>query len=56
MAKLGLNAQQITQAINAVMKANNAKLNCPKDASGKLTKPEGFVGPEEELQAILDKR
>lgn len=56
MAKLGLNPQEITRALNIVMKANFAKLNCPKDEFGKLTKPANFVGPEPELQALLDRR
>ena len=59
MAKLGLNAQQITEALNVVMAANLAKLNCPKDEFGKLTKPADFdekYAPEPKLQAILDKR
>ena len=56
MAKLDLSAQQITACINAVMKANNTKLKCKKDANGKLMKPEGFVGPEAEIQKILDQR
>lgn len=55
MAKLGLNAQEITKALNIVMHANFAKLKCPKDEFGKLTKPDDFVGPEPELQKILDK-
>lgn len=54
--KLGLNPAQATRAINAVMKANNAKLHMPKDEHGKLMKPAGFVGPEPELQAILDEK
>lgn len=56
MAKLGLTAQQITQALNIVMHHNSAKLKCPKDEFGKLTKPADFVGPEPELQKLLDKR
>lgn len=56
MAKLGLDVHQITKGLNAVMKANNAKLKMPKDEFGKLMKPEGFVGPEAELQKILDER
>lgn len=54
--KLGLTPAQATQALNAVMKANMAKLSMPKDEHGKLMKPVDFVGPEEALQAILDKR
>ena len=56
MAKLGLNPQQITKALNVVMKANFQKLSMPKDEHGKLTKPENFVGPEADLQKILDER
>ena len=54
MAKLGLSAQQITKALNIVMHKNFEKLECPKDEHGKLTKPVDFVGPEEDLQRILD--
>ena len=32
------------------------KLEGPKDAKGKQLKPEGWTGPEEALQAILDER
>jgi len=56
MAKLGLNYQQIVRALNAVMKSNQAKLAMPKDEYGKLMKPDDFVGPEPELQKILDER
>jgi len=56
MAKLGLNPQEITKALNIVMQANFQKLNCPKDECGKLTKPADFVGPEAELQKLLDSR
>jgi predicted HAD superfamily Cof-like phosphohydrolase len=56
MAKLGLNAQQITQALNIVMNANFRKLGASKDEHGKQLKPEGWTGPEAELQALLDKR
>ena len=56
MTKLGLTPQQITRALNVVMKANFQKLSMPKDEFGKLTKPSNFVGPEVELQRILDER
>jgi len=56
MAKLGLNPQQITRALNTVMDANTQKLSMPKDEYGKLTKPSDFQGPEPKLQAILDER
>lgn len=56
MSKLGLNPQEITKALNVVMHANFAKLHMPRDEFGKLTKPADFVGPEAELQKILDNR
>lgn len=57
IAKLGLNPQEITKAINIVMTANNAKLGCPKNEHGKLMKPDDFdekYAPEPKLQALLD--
>lgn len=56
MAKLGLNAQQITQALNIVMQANFAKLGGPVDEFGKQLKPIGWeaYAPEPALQALLD--
>lgn len=56
MAKLGLDHQGITKALNIVNRANQAKLGMERDAAGKLLKPENFSGPEPELQALLDKR
>lgn len=56
MAKLGLNPQQITKALNTVMRYNNAKLGMPKDLYGKLTKPDSFIPPQEELQKLLNER
>lgn len=56
IAKLGLNVEQIQRAISVVTKANLQKLSMPKDAHGKLTKPTNFVGPEHELQQILNER
>jgi predicted HAD superfamily Cof-like phosphohydrolase len=55
MAKLGLNAKEITKALNIVMKANTAKLGCSKDEHGKLLKPDNFPNPEPELRKLLDK-
>lgn len=54
--KLGLNPAQATRALNIVMRHNFKKLSMPKDEHGKLTKPADFVGPEAELQALLDER
>ena len=57
MAKLGLNAQQITKALNIVMRCNFQKLqNKQVDSAGKLMKSNDFIGPEGELQQLLDKR
>ena len=54
--KLGLTPEQASRAISVVMNANLAKLSMPKDEFGKLTKPEGFVGPETLLADILAER
>lgn len=56
MAKLKLTPEQITRAISVVTQANLQKLSMPKDEFGKLTKPADFVGPEVQLQSILDER
>lgn len=56
MAKLGLSPQQIQKGLLIVNHANMQKLGMPVDEHGKKIKPEGFVGPEEELQKILDER
>ena len=56
IAKLGLTPTQIHEALNIVMDANLAKSGCPKDAEGKLLKPDNFPNPEPRLQALLDLR
>jgi predicted HAD superfamily Cof-like phosphohydrolase len=56
MAKMGLSVEQIYEAFGVVSNANMAKLTAPKDELGKQLKPEGWTGPEPQLQAILDKR
>ena len=56
IAKLGLTPSQIREAISVVTKANLQKLGMPKDKFGKVIKPDNFVGPEVELQKILDSR
>lgn len=56
MAKLRLTPQQIQRGILAVNRANMQKLKMPVDEHGKLIKPKDFVGPEVELQKILDER
>lgn len=55
MQKLGLDHHGITKALNIVNKANMQKLNAPRDDAGKLLKPDNFVGPEAELQELLNK-
>lgn len=56
MAKLGLNADEITEALLIVNDANQQKLSAKRDAAGKLGKPADFVGPETKLQQLLDNR
>ena len=57
MAKLGLSPQQIEAGIAVVMHSNMQKLKNKKyDEHGKLLKDENFIGPEEALQKILNKR
>ena len=56
MAKMGLTPQQIIKAVLIVNRANQQKLNEKIDSKGKLSKPANFVGPEKELQTLLDER
>lgn len=56
MAKLRLTPDQISEALNIVMLANMQKLTMPKDEHGKLMKNDNFVGPEDKLQQLLNKR
>jgi len=56
LAKMGLTATDIVNGINVVNECNIAKLGGPKDEKGKQLKPENWVGPEKELQQILDLR
>jgi len=56
MAKLGLTPQQIQRGLLVVNQANMQKLGMPVDEHGKKIKPKDFVGPEIELQKILDER
>lgn len=56
MFKLGLTPKQASEAVSIVMNANLQKLAMPKDSFGKLLKPADFVGPEANLQALLDTR
>jgi len=56
LAKMRLTASQIEEGFAAVSDCNMAKLTGPKDDLGKQLKPEGWTGPEDRLQSILDKR
>ena len=57
MAKLGLTTAQIIEAMNIVTEANLQKLsNIKIDSSGKLLKDSNYIGPEVQLQAILEQR
>ena len=54
--KMGLSADQIVDAYEVVVKANEQK-SANKDANGKIIKDKStFTEPEPELQKILDKR
>ena len=54
--KLGLTPQQAMKGLSVVMQANMQKLHAGQDSEGKQQKPVNFVGPEEQLQKILDER
>ena len=54
--KLGLSVDQVLNGLQIVADANMAKLSVGKDSEGKQMKPTDFVGPETELQKILDER
>ena len=54
--KLGLTPQQVMRGLSVVMQANMQKLKVGQDSEGKQLKPDDFVGPEEQLQKILNER
>lgn len=54
-SKFGLTAEMQIAGYDAVISANETK-SASKNALGKITKPDNFVGPEAELQKILDSR
>lgn len=56
LAKMNLTVEQIYEGFKVVSECNMAKLTGPKDELGKQLKPEGWTGPEDKLQAILDAR
>lgn len=51
--KFNLSTPMIVEGYEAVLKANESK-SSTKNSAGKITKPEGFVGPEVKLQKLLD--
>ena len=53
LGKMQINAHTQVDGYEAVLKANESK-SATKNAAGKITKPEGFVGPEVKLQELLD--
>lgn len=55
LSKLGLSAEQIVDATEIVVSANEAK-GSKKDSNGKIIKNNNFVPPEPELQLILEAR
>ena len=56
LAKMNLSVDQIERMFKVVSGCNMSKLDGPKDELGKQLKPEGWTGPESELQKILDER
>ena len=51
--KLGLSVQQAEDLVTIVSASVMEKVSAPVDEQGKLTKPEGFVGPEERIAEYL---
>ena len=56
LAKMGLTRRQVAEGFSVVAEANMAKVSAPKDSAGKQLKPDGWVGPEDKLQLILNER
>ena len=55
LGKMQIDAYTQVDGYEAVLKANESK-SSTKNAAGKITKPADFVGPEAELQLLLDSR
>jgi len=56
MLKMGLSVDQVYEAFSIVSNCNIAKLGGPKDSLGKQLKPEGWKGPEDALELLLQHR
>ena len=54
MAKLGLDVDQINEALSIVNNANKQKLGMKRDEKGKLMKPANFKEPQKDLQKLLN--
>ena len=55
LGKMGISPLIQVEGYEAVLQANESK-SSTKNAAGKIAKPADFVGPEVELQLLLDKR
>ena len=55
LGKMNISAITQVDGYEAVLKANESK-SSTKNAAGKITKPDSFIGPEPELQKLLDER
>ena len=55
LGKMQIDPYSQVDGYEAVLRANESK-SAAKNSAGKITKPADFVGPEAELQKILDNR
>jgi predicted HAD superfamily Cof-like phosphohydrolase len=55
LGKMGIGPSTQVAGYEAVLQANESKSSV-KNAAGKITKPDNFVGPEPRLQELLDSR
>lgn len=54
IGKAGITPEQEVEGYEAVLRANESK-SSTKNAAGKITKPDNFIGPEAELLQILNR-
>ena len=55
LGKMGIHPLAQVEGYEAVLQANESK-SSTKNTAGKITKPANFVGPEIQLQTILEQR
>lgn len=55
LGKMGLSNEDVINGYEFVLQKNETKSKT-KDLNGKITKPIGFVGPEKDLQKILESK